>query len=80
MPLLHPLRDPIIHSLLNDYLENGWIYSASEIVDYLNERQNNVIIDYRQVKSYLDYHSAKGGCFSKQVLNRHAFFIYNGQP
>lgn len=70
---------PNLFQYLMEYLEVGLGYSAPEITDYLNARQDFTVLSDKQVKSFLDYHSSDGGSFSKHKKIGKAFYVFNGQ-
>lgn len=74
--MYHPLQNSILNDYLHEYIEHGQFYSISEIVNYLNARQDVVDFDYDAVKRYSDYHSGDGCPFLKHRNGRNVFYQF----
>ena len=74
MRVIRPFSDPKLCQYLHEYMDDGQLYFVSELVEYLNNRQDNVVLSDSQVRNYLEYNSSNNKQFGRITLSGKVFF------
>lgn len=71
-----PFYYPQFSRYLHEFISDGLEYRVSEIVAYLNSRQDQVAFTDKQVRNYLEYHNNLRKHINKRCSGSTVYYSY----